>query len=230
MHSFYFLVGDKKGAHQRHRYAGYKLQNASEDNDIKWAFKLSAYMVVPFPIAIVRIFRPNGRMDLIFCRHYLFFSHLPFIQTWLASVVFTFSYKWQYCGGSIFFWIPEILFCGHLQPLQLHAWFHLTSAVGSYSFVVFIAGVQVIRGFGFRVFGHEIADLRRDISFGAESIYFMCTLHGMKLCEFARKRVRHVGSCETSTGGHSCEKSSITSKPKLLSASSFRSWIFRQIF
>lgn len=44
-----------------------------------------------------------------------------------------------YVGGVALLWVPEhiLLPCDHwLQSLQLHAWFHLTSAVGSYAWLV----------------------------------------------------------------------------------------------
>mmetsp|Transcript_28654 Transcript_28654/g.67744 ORF Transcript_28654/g.67744 Transcript_28654/m.67744 type:complete len:105 (-) Transcript_28654:28-342(-) len=46
-----------------------------------------------------------------------------------------------YVGGTLFFWIPDLLFCHQLglEPLKFHAWFHVTSALGSYVFVVMIA-------------------------------------------------------------------------------------------
>lgn len=43
----------------------------------------------------------------------------------------------SYASGFLLFWIPENLFCETLRPLNLHAWFHLTSVVGPYCFLVF---------------------------------------------------------------------------------------------
>jgi dihydroceramidase len=43
----------------------------------------------------------------------------------------------SYLGGFFFFWLPENFFCSIVQPLRLHAWFHNTSCVGSYLFMVF---------------------------------------------------------------------------------------------
>lgn len=48
----------------------------------------------------------------------------------------------SYVGGVLFLWVPEhlVLACDHpAQALQLHAWFHLTSAVGSYAWLVWAA-------------------------------------------------------------------------------------------
>jgi dihydroceramidase len=49
-----------------------------------------------------------------------------------------------YVAGSVFLWVPEQLWCGYYQEthgfhLQLHAWFHLTSSVGPYCFVLFVS-------------------------------------------------------------------------------------------
>jgi dihydroceramidase len=44
----------------------------------------------------------------------------------------------SYVGGVLLLWVPEnlILACEHpLQSLQLHAWFHLTSAFGSFAWL-----------------------------------------------------------------------------------------------
>lgn len=46
----------------------------------------------------------------------------------------------SYVGGVFVLWIPEhiLLPCDHpLQALELHAWFHLTSAVGTYAWILF---------------------------------------------------------------------------------------------
>jgi dihydroceramidase len=44
----------------------------------------------------------------------------------------------NYIGGSLFFWVPEMfIICIPNGYIQLHALFHLTSAVGAYSFIVF---------------------------------------------------------------------------------------------
>jgi dihydroceramidase len=45
-----------------------------------------------------------------------------------------------YVGGVFFLWIPEhvLLACDHpFQSLQPHAWFHLTSVVGTYAWILF---------------------------------------------------------------------------------------------
>ena len=43
-----------------------------------------------------------------------------------------------YLGGSFFFWIPEMfVICIPDGYVQLHALFHITSAIGAYSFIVF---------------------------------------------------------------------------------------------
>eukprot|EP00759_Apiculatamorpha_spiralis_P038720 PhF_6_TR37807/c0_g1_i1/m.56289/K04711/ACER3, YDC1; dihydroceramidase len=52
-----------------------------------------------------------------------------------------------YIGGSLCLWLPETILCGNrlhtqhstvFQKLYLHAWFHLTSALGAYLWGVFI--------------------------------------------------------------------------------------------
>jgi len=53
-------------------------------------------------------------------------------QILLISVAF-------YLGAFFFFWVPENLFCSHLQHLNLHAWFHISAALGSYLWLVFSA-------------------------------------------------------------------------------------------
>ena len=56
-------------------------------------------------------------------------------------------------GGFLLLWTPEMIFCGnrkHTQhktiftKLHFHAFFHLTSAVGSYAFCVFAAYAENI--------------------------------------------------------------------------------------
>lgn len=43
-----------------------------------------------------------------------------------------------YVGGVVCLWVPENLLCSRtIEPFQLHAWFHLTSTVGPYSWVLF---------------------------------------------------------------------------------------------
>jgi len=45
-----------------------------------------------------------------------------------------------YLSGSLLFWIPEVLLCPKYLSSEwnLHAWFHLTSSVGTYSFTMFL--------------------------------------------------------------------------------------------
>ena len=48
----------------------------------------------------------------------------------------------SYVGGVVLLWIPEhvLLPCDHpLQAFHLHAWFHLTSAIGSYAWLLWAA-------------------------------------------------------------------------------------------
>jgi len=42
-----------------------------------------------------------------------------------------------YIGGWLFFWIPEVAFCGNLQSLNFHAWWHVTSTFGAFCLVLF---------------------------------------------------------------------------------------------
>lgn len=52
-----------------------------------------------------------------------------------------------YLGGFLFLWLPEHALCDIVHPLesrpanverlQLHAWFHLTSTVGPYAYLLF---------------------------------------------------------------------------------------------
>ena len=53
-----------------------------------------------------------------------------------------------YVGGFLFLWLPEQYFCGNrlertapsaLESWHLHAWFHLTSALGPYFYMSFVA-------------------------------------------------------------------------------------------
>ena len=51
----------------------------------------------------------------------------------------------SYVGGVLFLWIPEhvLLPCDHpLQAWHLHAWFHVTSAIGSYAWLEWAASDQ----------------------------------------------------------------------------------------
>jgi len=43
----------------------------------------------------------------------------------------------SYVGSFVLLWIPENMFCKDLQPFNFHAWFHLSSGLGSYLFLVF---------------------------------------------------------------------------------------------
>ena len=48
----------------------------------------------------------------------------------------------SYVGGVVLLWLPEhvLLPCDHpFQAFHLHAWFHLTSAIGSYAWLVWAA-------------------------------------------------------------------------------------------
>jgi len=42
-----------------------------------------------------------------------------------------------FIGGFLLFWIPDIVFCSSIQHLKLHAVFHVTSAIGSYLWLIF---------------------------------------------------------------------------------------------
>jgi len=42
-----------------------------------------------------------------------------------------------YIGGWIFFWIPDVLFCDHIQALNFHSWWHITSTIGAFSLQLF---------------------------------------------------------------------------------------------
>jgi hypothetical protein len=59
-----------------------------------------------------------------------------------------------YLGGWAFFWMPENLFClmypSVFQPLHLHAFFHLTSAVAPFHVLMFLsfAREEAKRGVG----------------------------------------------------------------------------------
>ncbi len=68
------------------------------------------------------------------------------IHLWQKRVLY--SAGVVYVCGFLFLWVPEMIFCGNRKhtshesiftSLNLHAFFHLTSAVGSYSFCVFAA-------------------------------------------------------------------------------------------
>jgi len=48
----------------------------------------------------------------------------------IASICF-------YIGGWLFFWIPEVAFCDTLQSYNFHAWWHVTSTLGAFVFVLF---------------------------------------------------------------------------------------------
>ena len=63
-------------------------------------------------------------------------SATPVQRSWLKFLVK--MALGNYLGGSLFFWIPEMfVVCIPQGYFQLHALFHLTSAVGAYSFIVF---------------------------------------------------------------------------------------------
>jgi dihydroceramidase len=76
------------------------------------------------------------------------------VRTSLRSEIWRVLRPWAfgaggiYAGGFLVFWLPEVLLCpsgshvplrpvGWTRHLQLHAWFHLTSSVGPYWFLVF---------------------------------------------------------------------------------------------
>ena len=73
-------------------------------------------------------------------------------QIWQARL-----YKYGaliYLGGWAFFWMPENLFClkypSIFQPLHLHSFFHLTSAVAPFHVLMFLsfAREEAKRGVG----------------------------------------------------------------------------------
>jgi len=43
-----------------------------------------------------------------------------------------------FIGGWLVFWIPEVLFCDHIQALKLHAWWHVSSSLGTFVMLVFV--------------------------------------------------------------------------------------------
>jgi len=43
-----------------------------------------------------------------------------------------------YIGGWLFFWIPDVVFCEHIQALNFHSWWHVTSTLGAFSLVLFM--------------------------------------------------------------------------------------------
>jgi len=43
-----------------------------------------------------------------------------------------------YIGGWLFFWIPEVLWCGTLKPYNFHALWHVTSTIGGFVMVLFV--------------------------------------------------------------------------------------------
>jgi hypothetical protein len=43
-----------------------------------------------------------------------------------------------FLGAFLFLWIPDNLFCAGVRHLHLHAWFHVTSGLANYAFIVFL--------------------------------------------------------------------------------------------
>lgn len=61
--------------------------------------------------------------------------------------IFIVSSMGLYIGGWLFFWVPEVLFCGQLQQFNLHAWWHVTSTFGAFTLVLFsIYQRELVRG------------------------------------------------------------------------------------
>ena len=44
----------------------------------------------------------------------------------------------MYLAAFLLFWVPDQLFCATVRPWNLHAWFHVLSALSTYWFVVYI--------------------------------------------------------------------------------------------
>jgi len=43
----------------------------------------------------------------------------------------------SYVGGWLFFWVPEVAACETLKSYNFHSWWHVTSTVGAFFFVLF---------------------------------------------------------------------------------------------
>lgn len=68
-------------------------------------------------------------------------------NTLKSQKIFIVSSVSLYIGGWLFFWIPEIIFCDHIQALNFHAWWHVSSTLGAFIMVVFsIYQREIVRG------------------------------------------------------------------------------------
>jgi len=43
----------------------------------------------------------------------------------------------SYVGGWLFFWVPEVAACETLKSYNFHSWWHVTSTIGAFFFVLF---------------------------------------------------------------------------------------------
>jgi len=67
--------------------------------------------------------------------------------TLLHQKIFIVSSMGFYIGGWLFFWVPEVLFCGELQAFNFHAWWHVTSTLGAFVLVLFsVYQRELVRG------------------------------------------------------------------------------------
>jgi len=58
-------------------------------------------------------------------------------DTLLHQKIFIVLAAGSYVGGWLFFWVPEVVACETLKDYNFHAWWHVTSTIGAFFFVLF---------------------------------------------------------------------------------------------
>ncbi len=120
------------------------------EDEARRLFRIRAALV-GFAVAFTGAYLFFERWFLFFVAAYAFLVATLVVRTAWLSYSAEGSWRHQrlfwvaagsYVGGVGVLWIPEhvVLGCAHpAQALHLHAWFHLTSAVGSYAWLLWAA-------------------------------------------------------------------------------------------
>jgi len=124
--------------------------------DKKPVYKYSAHGLIAFALVFTGVYLYLPDFFIFFLFAYILciltlVYHLSKIYrrptTLVHQKVLIVSSMGFYIGGWLFFWVPEILFCGQLQSFNFHSWWHVTSTFGAFALVVFsIYQRELVRG------------------------------------------------------------------------------------
>lgn len=116
------------------------------DSDKKPTYKYSAHALISFAIVFTGVYLYLPDFFIFFV---VAFICLVLTLTYQCSIIFrrpdTLAHQkffivgsmGFYIGGWLFFWVPEVLFCGTLQSFNFHALWHVTSTLGAFVLVLF---------------------------------------------------------------------------------------------